>query len=253
MHGRAIEFRLALRVGLVAIGFFSAVSFGPSASSAEDATPAVLQGVAAYNRGDFGFAFRALSAEAARGNADAQVNLGYMFARGQGTARNSAYALKLYELSADKGNGEGMNAVGFRANFANPPNIPLAVHWYCLAIARGNPRAFNNLALLLEAGNGVPRDVSEARSLWLQSAQQGHVNAMYNLGHSLVSEQPSSAEGISWLWQAAAAGHAIAQKLLRSAGDRSVFPAPVDEALMMTIQPASSPPGRARICGDLIS
>jgi TPR repeat protein len=42
----------------------------------------------------------------------------------------------------------------------------------------------NNLALMLDKGEGLPRDESEARSLWRQSAALGHVNAMANLGQS---------------------------------------------------------------------
>ncbi len=113
---------------LIVLSFLIGSCLLACTSAAEDAPPAVLQAVAAYNRGDFAFAFRVLSAEAAHGNADALVNLGYMYARGQGTTRDSAKALALYELSAAKGNGEGMNAVGFRANFASPPNIHRAVH-----------------------------------------------------------------------------------------------------------------------------
>ncbi len=51
----------------------------------------------------------------------------------------------------------------------------------------------------------MPRDIAEARSLWLQSAERGHVNGMYNLGRSLVADQPDSPEALSWLRKAAAA------------------------------------------------
>jgi hypothetical protein len=217
---------------------------------ADDATPAVRAGVDAYNRGDIATAFRLLSAEAANGNADAQVNLGYMYARGQGTAPNQAEALRLYRLSAERGNGEGMNAVGYKYQFGTgvAPDIGTAIDWYCRAVAQGNPRALNNLAILLNDGNGVARDVPQARDLWRQAADRGNTNSALNLGVSLATSGNTS-EALLWLRRAAQAGQPSAQKVLRDNGYNDAFPPPFDPTAMMIIQPKDQPAGHARICG----
>jgi uncharacterized protein len=217
---------------------------------ADDATPVVLAGVDAYNRGDIATAFRLLSTEAASGNSDAQVNLGYMYARGQGTAPNQAEALRLYRLSAEKGNGEGMNAVGYKYQFGTGvlPDVGTAIDWYCRAVAQGNPRALNNLAILLDNGNGVARDVAQARDLWRQAAERGNTNSALNLGISLAASGDTS-DALAWLRRAAQAGQPAAQRILRDNGYKDAFPPPFDPTAMMIIQPKGQPAGHARICG----
>jgi hypothetical protein len=55
---------------------------------AQDVAPPVVAGIEAYNRGDIPDAFRLLKSAADAGDSDAQVNLGYLYARGQGVAQN---------------------------------------------------------------------------------------------------------------------------------------------------------------------
>jgi TPR repeat protein len=58
-----------------------------------------------------------LKTAADAGDPDAQLNLGYLYARGQGVAQNQQEAMRLYLLSAKQGNPEGMNAVGFKYRY----------------------------------------------------------------------------------------------------------------------------------------
>jgi hypothetical protein len=64
-----------LVAGVLLLGSF-AVAFAQSANT--------LAGMAAYNRGDFATTYHLLNQEAKAGDPEAQVNLGYLFARGQG-------------------------------------------------------------------------------------------------------------------------------------------------------------------------
>ncbi len=219
---------------------------------------AVTAGVAAYNRDDYAAAYRLFAPEAAAGNSDAEVNLGYLYARGQEVPTNQAEALRLYRLSAAQGNGEGMNAIGYKYQFGTgiTANIEMAVHWYCLAVERGNPRAMNNLAILHERGEGVPRDIEEARDLWLQASAQGHANAMINLARSYLNSADGPVEpqqATRWMRQAAALGLADAENAMRQAGDQEAFPLPVDHSADMVIQPANARSGRARYCSNVVS
>ena len=87
--------------------------------------PPVVAGIEAYNRGNVADAFRSLKTAADAGDSDAQVNLGYLYARGQGVAQNQQEAMRLYLPSAKQGNAEGMNAVGFKCRSGTDVEIDL--------------------------------------------------------------------------------------------------------------------------------
>jgi TPR repeat protein len=143
-----------------------AVGVAGATARAETGPPDdLVAGIDAYNGGDYGTAAHRLQSASDQGNAEAMVNLGYLYARGQGVVSNPDYALLLYQRAAALGDAEGMNAIGYRLNFATPPDLHAAIEWYCRALALGNPRAMNNLALLVYNGRGVPPDRAEARNL----------------------------------------------------------------------------------------
>ena len=103
------------------------------------------QAVWAANVPDFRETLRA----AKQGDAQAQTNLGLMYADGRGVRRDDAEAFK----------------------------------WYRQAAAQGNAEAQYNLGLMYEYGLGVRQDYAEAVKWYRQVAeQQGHAKAQYNLG-----------------------------------------------------------------------
>ena len=249
-----------LRLGVLAVGLPTLLgACAPGASGASSSPdPRLLSAIEAYNRGDVATAFQGLSALAAGGNSDAQVNLGYMYARGEAVPQDQAHALRLYELSAAQGNGEGMNALGYKYEYGTGvvPNMETAIHWYCAAIAKGNPRAMNNLAILLSEGKVVARDLPEAHALWLQSAERGHVNGMLNVGVTFITGEgvaADRAQGIAWLTRAAEHGQPAAQQKLAMLGVQRAWPASVDYLRVMQLQPRDAAPGRAKVCGALVS
>ncbi len=85
---------------------------------------------------------------AQRGNAEAQINLGMMYYRGQGV----------------------------------PQDYKEAVKWYQLAAKRGNPYAQLNLGMMYENGQGVPLLYKEAVKWYRMAAEQGNAKAQYSLG-----------------------------------------------------------------------
>jgi uncharacterized protein len=225
-------------------------------SIAQDVAPSVVAGIDAYNRGDVPSAFRLLKAASDSGDSDAQVNLGYLYARGHGTAVNQGEAMRLYLLSAGQGNPEGMNAVGFKYRHGSgvPIDLPRAVHWFCRAAVSGDPRGLNNLAIMYLEGKGVEPDLEEARRLWLQSAERGNPNAMFNLGQSYYLEPPvDRGRGLELLQQSAQRGHGNAQKLLRQLGQQQPFPPVVNIELEMRRAQKDLRPGKVRDCGELSS
>jgi uncharacterized protein len=232
-----------------------AVLLAPGA--AQQPSAELAQAMAAYDGGDVATALTLLRQAVDRGEAEAMVNLGYLYARGQGVARDPAAALALYRRAAAMGDGEGMNAVGFRAYYAQPPDVQGAIHWWCLAIQRGNSRAMANLAGLYAVGQGVPRDPAEARDLWQQSAARGDVGAAAVLGQDLAADATLPVavrqHGMALLQQAARQGNARAQAVLRKAGDNEEFPPGFDTSLLMRPEPHDGRPGHSRACGELMS
>ncbi len=88
----------------------------------------VDEGLAAYNRGDYATALRVWRPLAGQGNALAQLNLGSMYAAGQGVPQDDAEAAR----------------------------------WYRKAAEQGDASAQYNLALMYYNGQGVPQDYAEA-------------------------------------------------------------------------------------------
>ena len=217
----------------------------------------LVAGISAYNDGDFATARKRLNAAVANGDPEAMVNLGYMHARGHGVRSDPSFALELYRRAASAGDAEAMNAVGFRYQFANPPDFESAAKWFCRAVLLGNPRAMNNAAILFYRGEGVPYDREEANNLWRQAMERGHLNAQTNLAQELATDttQPEATRqsGIAMLQDAAAHGDAKAQDIVRRWGDTHHYPPGKDMALVMRLEPRDPKPGSSRICGDLIS
>ena len=69
------------------------------------------KGVAAYNNGDFATALREWTPLAEQGDADAQYNLGLMYAKGRGVPQNNIYAHMWLNIDASD---EGENTAGNR-------------------------------------------------------------------------------------------------------------------------------------------
>ena len=71
-----------------------------------------VKGQAAYERGDYTQAFEEFRSLAERGLANAQYNLGLMYKKGQGVARNYAKAVEWYAKAAEQGDAEAQFNLG---------------------------------------------------------------------------------------------------------------------------------------------
>ena len=242
MRARWLHFLSLLGMVVMAVGVARAQS------------SATLEGMQAYNNGDFTTAYRLLRQAADSDDPEAQVNLGYLYARGHGVQVNQMEALRLYELSAKAGSSEGMNAIGYKYLFATgvQKDPGRAAFWFCEAVLHGNPRAMNNLALMLVSGE-LPFDEPEARNLWQQAAELGHANAMNNLGLSYLNgRERDLGKADEWMMRAARAGHPTAQRYLRARGYADLLPPMVDVGFVMTPEPKHAV-GRTKECALYIS
>jgi len=125
-------------------------------------------GIAAYDKGDYEAARSLLKPEAEKGDAEAQVKYGLIFAKGNGTERDPKEALKWFQKSAAQGNAEAMYCVGVAYDIgdAGATDRETALEWYRKAAEKDFVKAQYNL---LQKGDGVPVDYAESVK-WLQKA-----------------------------------------------------------------------------------
>jgi TPR repeat protein len=121
---------------------------------------------------------------AERGLADAQVDLGFMYERGRGVARDFVEAVRLYRLAANQGNRAGQVSLGVM--YENGRGVARddveAVRLYRLSADQGLARAQKNLGWMYQYGRGVPADDAEAVRLYRLAANQGDASGQVNLG-----------------------------------------------------------------------
>ncbi|MCU1233844.1 MAG: Sel1 domain protein repeat-containing protein [Candidatus Solibacter sp.] len=175
-------------------------------------------GLAAFKNKDYATAYREWKTAADSGNAEAQFDLGVLYAQGMGVRRDLTEAAFWYRKAAGQGNPEAEFALGQMysrgwgvprdqadavrwLDLANsvesdgPPTFWTAVegygmprddqqaaYWYKLAADKGHPEAEFNLARLYSGGNGVKRDAEQAARWASASATQGYAPAMVDLG-----------------------------------------------------------------------
>ena len=130
-----------LRVLISGVVLFCVLVVSPGSGDAwaEDASETFEKGLTAYNRGDLPGALPLFREAAEGGSADAQAWLGYL--------------LDLAEENVE------------------------SVRWYRAAAEQGNKEGMAGLADMYAKGEGVERDLAEARSLYEKAADAGHDRA----------------------------------------------------------------------------
>ncbi|MFZ6875173.1 tetratricopeptide repeat protein [Undibacterium sp. Di27W] len=141
-------------------------------------------GVSYYEQGDFDSALESFKAAAAKGNADAQFNLGLMFLNGEGVPQDYKQALRWFEQSASKDNVRAQVNIGrmYAKGKGMLSNHGVAATWFKKAADQGYADAQYSLGILYVTGTGVGRDYNKARTLFQQAANQSNASAQYQLG-----------------------------------------------------------------------
>lgn len=109
---------------------------------------------------------------AEQGDAQAQNNLGALYATGQGVEKDFAEAVKWYPKAAEQDNPQGLaNLASMYGEGRGVPEDAKAAFVLCAKAAKlGFAVAQNNLGLMFANGEGVPTDYVEAWSegwMWL--------------------------------------------------------------------------------------
>ena len=150
-----------------------------------------------------------LRAKAERGDAEAQKNLGAIYAKDQGVKQDYAQAAKWYRQAADQGHAGARTALGelYEAGQGVLRDEAEAAKWFRRAAEQGYAPAQYSLAVLYVIGKGVPQDDTEALKWYRQAADQGDALAQYNLGMRYYEGKgvvPDPVEAYKWLSLAAA-------------------------------------------------
>lgn len=116
---------------------------------------------------------------AEQGHAEAQVELGYIYAEGQGVSQDHVEAVRWFRLAAEQGNADGQNSLGVRYDLGEgvARDHIMAMLWYLRAAEHGDPYAQVNIGLLYRDGHGVIQNEAEAIRWFRKAAEQGHDEA----------------------------------------------------------------------------
>jgi TPR repeat protein len=169
----------------------------------------------AYKRGDFAIAMREWQPIAEQGDANAQYNLGLLYARGQGVEKNPQEAARWYEKAAEQGVPAAQYNLGVM--YANGQGVQAspeqAAKWFLKAAEQGVTDAATGLGNVYQEGEGAFRNYSEAEKWYRKAADEGVASAahqlgvMYDLGQGVERNYP---EAMKWYQKAADAGYASA-------------------------------------------
>jgi tetratricopeptide (TPR) repeat protein len=117
-------------------------------------------------------------------------NLGFLYFKGQGVARDYAKARELWEKAADKGDARAMSYLG--QVYANAHGVARdyakARERYEKAAAKGEAEAMSYLGFLYEKGEGVVRDYAKAREWYEKAAAKGDAEATRYLKELAIRE-----------------------------------------------------------------
>lgn len=173
-------------------------------------------GIAAHHSHDYYKALHELYPLAKSGNAQAQMLLGVMFAKGQGVPANESFARYWLTLAAKQQDAEAQNVFAKLLNEGHylKQDKSEALTWFAKAAKNGNAEAQFYLSSMYQLGDGVKKAKQKSFKWMLASAKQGYGAAQNNLGWMYqngigIKQNPDLAE--YWYTQAAKKGIASAQ------------------------------------------
>jgi S1-C subfamily serine protease len=143
-----------------------------------------------------------LKANAEKGDADAQFNLGAIYDEGKDVAQNYAEAVKWFRKAAEQGDARAQNNLGsyYAKGYGVAKDDTEAVKWYRKAAVQGNAVAQYDFAACLWNGDGIPVDFVEAYKWCNLASAQGYDRAKETLrtfAQFMSSEQVAEAQRLS--------------------------------------------------------
>ncbi|HXC26510.1 MAG TPA: tetratricopeptide repeat protein [Stellaceae bacterium] len=120
---------------------------------------------------------------AAAGDANAELELAIIYAKGQGVAQDYAASANWFRAAANHGVPRAQYDLGvmYERGRGVKSDLTEAANWYLKSAQGGYPLAQYNLAVCYTKGQGVRQDLAEAALWYRRAATQGVVQAMTNL------------------------------------------------------------------------
>jgi TPR repeat protein len=185
--------KMLIRMALVAV-----LALGASTVASQDFD----KGLAAAQSGDYQTAMKEWLPLAERGDADAQLNIGIMYERGDGVSQNVMEASKWYRLAADQGNAQAQNNLGFL--YDNGEGVTLddaaAVKWYRMAAIQGYAKAQSNLGGMYANGKGILQNNVTAHMWFNIASANGYGDGAKwrdRISNDMVAEDISKAQAMA--------------------------------------------------------
>ncbi len=93
--------------------------------------------------------------------------------------------IKRYREQANNGDPRAMLELGVLYAYGQgfPKDYAEALRWYRLAADNGQVRAMHNIGYMYDEGLGVQQSYPEARKWYQMAAEKGEIYSMCNLGH----------------------------------------------------------------------
>ena len=128
-------------------------------------------------------AFASISKRAAQGDAAAQKDLGDMYLRGFGVARDVTIAMQWYSKAAAQGDAQGQRklALMYAGLHGQLTDNDLMLHWLTLAARNGDAQAADAMAKIYYGGGLVLRDPAQAAHWFAVAADEGYGPSQYML------------------------------------------------------------------------
>ena len=170
----------------------------------------VDDGVAAYERGDYGEALRLLGPEARDDDPKAQFYIGVMYLDGKAVAPDLRAAVDWFEKAAEQGYAPAQYNLGvsYYEDRGALQSFAEAAEWFRHAAAQGYGPAAYNLAAMYEEGLGLDRDPSKALHWYDRAAKAGLAEAMHELAAISFSGRLGPADPVrAYMWLLLAVRH----------------------------------------------
>lgn len=106
--------------------------------------------------------------------------LGVCFEKGNGVAKDTAEATKLYKLAADQCYAAAQYSLGGHVLNVLYPSLSVSIFYFCFF------EQFCCAGVFYEKGIGVTIDEAEAVRLYKLAADQDYCDAQYNLGNKRI-------------------------------------------------------------------
>lgn len=166
--------------------------------------------------------FEEVKAKAEKGDAEAQMWLGWHYLNGEGVVKDSEQVAIWWRKSAEQGHEVSINNLaGFYFRIKNrnvkdrtPEDVAQAVFWWRKGAALGYPDCQNEMARCYLYGNGAEKDMVQAVSWFRKAAEQGHEQSQHDLGGCYARGEgvdKDMAQAVSWYRKAADQGYGYAQ------------------------------------------